>query len=252
MENRYVYMGDLGRSLRRIDESFRDSADDGRAMYATTRKQATQFLLEHIETLQYFAAKKGLPVEISIKSVEIGQSNLSAKSPRQAMHELYAQFTNLSYTSMPTELLEQCKDIIVIWFNKRFSYTDRDPHFQYNLNNFNSWLDWFIIAIGYSIKQNKLDALINDINEWFEDGMTSPDGSGRTYPLPYAVKIVGQFDPSKSEDNITPESIVIEKYIKESLYTFPDYHNKRATIYNRWHKIWGYNYTSILSASSIK
>lgn len=169
---------------------------------------------------------------------------------KKIMKSYFAKFK-----SLPVDMLSvssnksvlYCADILSKWFNARFSVKQgTTSKFKYSVSKINTWIDWMIVAYGLSYSKYEQDKFTNQFNDWLE---TVNDKTMLQYPVFEQVS-----DINKSDMSITPEAVVIEHLIKESLYDNEFYFDKKHTILDKYRSVWGeeLTYEDILQKSSIK
>lgn len=128
-------------------------------------------------------------------------------------------------SSPPTGVSEvtQLCYLLYTWFTSRYFPKERNDKFFYKAERIYEWIDILIIASGYAIHEGTFSSFKMQVDNWSRQIQTN---TSIIWPLPReAFQIRGKLDSL----HCLPESVLLERLIKNDLYDdkFYPYENNR-------------------------
>lgn len=135
-----------------------------------------------------------------------------------------SKHTMSAYFNQIEAIAEECIDwpedlqaaaiFFIRWFKYRYGKSKSEsynPNFYYNPLTIPKWIDVLIIAYGKAYATGQLNSFLDEFETW---SLTLRDSERTQYPVFSTAYKLGL----NKVENVTPESVVLEHYIKESLY----------------------------------
>jgi len=148
--------------------------------------------------------------------------------PKDIMRAYRSRMSDLRVKKFSISAVSSCAVALYDWFNLRFKSAE-ESSFRYNPSKICNYIDEFIVAYGYYVRNKSISEFNNSMYEWGRG--IDAEGSVQ-YPLPKFIHDIYQ-----SSDNIEAEAVVLEKEIKSSLYDSNFNEDKIDTIFNMYTKI---------------
>ena len=80
--------------------------------------------------------------------------------------------------------INQCANLVNMWFQARILKTTKNSDFRYNINQLPLWISHIIITYGYYLEQGKVYDLEQEFTYWCKEIEEDPHN---TYRVPYCV-----------------------------------------------------------------
>lgn len=165
------------------------------------------------------------PVELNMSSPI--QEVLSR--PKEMMRIYRSRFSDLRFKQFSNDYIKDCASSLYEWFNMRFK-SATESLFRYNPEKICNYIDQFIVAYGYYLREKSASEFEDDFYTWSK----TVDTAGCVqYPLPKFI-----LDVYEMPQGVVPEAVILENEIKNSLYDDNFYPDKLRSIYSMYHSEW--------------
>lgn len=110
------------------------------------------------------------------------------------------------------EEINQCANLVNMWFQARIPKTAKDSDFRYNINQLPLWISHIIITYGYYLEQGKVYDLEQEFKCWCKEIEEDPHN---TYRVPYCVYNTCRAD---KRECFTLSAVLISDILSEKCY----------------------------------